>query len=174
MNRPLNEPVVFDNKIKEIVWLIRRLIQAEEMYTKELSRTYLVSGPQLACLMALYEKGSLSLSRLAAEIMVKSSTVTGIIDRLENKGLVIRSRTNKDRRVITVELTDKGRDMASDAPPPLQKQIIEGLENLPPQEVAEIVSSLSKLIHFIDEPPMSENGLAVSDELMDARPPEER
>ena len=151
MNRPLNEPVAVESKIKQIVWLIRRLIQADELYTKELNRTYFVSASQLACLMALYEKGSLSPSRIAAEIMVKSSTVTGIIDRLEQKGLVLRSRTAKDRRIITVELTEKGREMAVNAPPPLQKQIIEGLESLPDHEIDEIVQGLSRLIYFMDE-----------------------
>ncbi len=159
MSRPFNDPIAGESKIKQIVWLIRRLIQADEMYTKELNRTYFISAPQLACLMALYEKGSLSPSRIATEIMVKSSTVTGIIDRLEVKGLVVRSRTNKDRRIVTIELTDKGREMANHAPPPLQKQIMDGLESLPDKEIDEIVTGLSRLIHFMDEQDICETSL---------------
>jgi len=88
--------------IREIIYLIRRLMQAGELYTKELNKKYQVSAPQLNCLLARYENGPLNLSQIAKHIMVKSSTVTGIIDRLEQKMLVRRVRNSPDRRIITI------------------------------------------------------------------------
>ena len=82
--------------------------------------------------------------------MVKSSTVTGIIDRLEQKGLVTRSRTSPDRRVITVELTESGRTLAENAPPPIQQKVIEGLERLPQSEMEKIVLGLNMLTQMLD------------------------
>jgi DNA-binding MarR family transcriptional regulator len=82
--------------------------------------------------------------------MVNSSTVTGIIDRLEQKGLVARSRISTDRRVITVTLMDKGRQLAEHAPPPIQEKIVEGLQKLPPQEIEKIVQALTKLTYMLD------------------------
>jgi DNA-binding MarR family transcriptional regulator len=92
-------------RMKEIIYAIRRLMQAEEHYTKELNKVYNVSTAQINCLVTLHENGSLPPSQIAKHIMVNSSTMTGIIDRLENKELVKRSRISKDRRVVTVELT---------------------------------------------------------------------
>ncbi len=136
--------------IKEIVWLIRRIMQGNYLYNKELNKKYQVSAPQLSSLLALYENGPLPPSQIAKYIMVNSSTVTGIIDRLEQKDLVQRSRISTDRRVITVTLTDKGKELAEHAPPPIQEKIVEGLQKLPPHEIEKIVQALTKLTYMLD------------------------
>jgi len=136
--------------VKQIIFQIRRLTQAKELYTKELNKKYQVSASQLNSLIALYEQGSLPPSQIARHIMVKSSTVTGIIDRLEQKGLVTRSRTSPDRRVITVELTEPGRTLAENAPPPIQQKVVEGLERLPKSEMEKIVLGLNMLTQMLD------------------------
>jgi len=138
------------DRIQDIVWLMRKLMQGGELYTKELNKTYQVSAPQLHCLLALHEYGPLPPSQIAKTIMVDSSTVTGIIDRMELKGLVERSRTSPDRRVIMVSLTEDGSDLATHAPPPFQKKIVEGLRRLPDHEVQKIIQSLTKLAYMLD------------------------
>jgi DNA-binding MarR family transcriptional regulator len=80
--------------------------------------------------LALYENGSLPLSQIAKHIMVKSSTVTGIVDRLGQKGLVRRVRNSPDRRMITIELTEAGNALAQHAPTPVQQKIVDGLNML--------------------------------------------
>lgn len=136
--------------VREIIYQIRRLMQAGELYTKELSKTYQVSAPQLHCLLALYEHGPLPPSQIARHIMVKSSTVTGIIDRLEQKGLVTRLRDSPDRRVINIELTETGMRLSQNAPPPIQHKIVDGLTRLPEGEIEQIILSLSKLTRMLD------------------------
>jgi DNA-binding MarR family transcriptional regulator len=143
-------PNISKDPVKEIVWLIRRLMQGNYIYNKELNKKYQVSAPQLSSLLALYENGPLPPSQIAKYIMVNSSTVTGIIDRLEQKGLVARSRISTDRRVITVTLSDKGRELAEHAPPPIQEKIVEGLQKLPPHEIEKIVQALTKLTYMLD------------------------
>ncbi len=147
-----NQTPVKNNKdhVKEIVWLIRRLMQGSYLYNKELSKKYQVSAPQLSSLLALYENGPLPPSQIAKYIMVNSSTVTGIIDRLEQKGLVERSRISLDRRVITVTLTERGQELAKNAPPPIQEKIVDGLQKLPPNEIEQIVQALTKLTYMLD------------------------
>ena len=139
-----------DDRTREVIWLIRKLVQGGELYTKELDKKYQVSAPQLSCLLALSEQGPMPPSQIAKYIMVNSSTITGIIDRLEQKGLVQRSRISHDRRVITISLTEKGKELVRTAPPPLQKKIVEGLRRLPPPEVDEIVRVLMKLATMMD------------------------
>ncbi len=137
-------------EIREIVYLIRRLMQAGELYTKELSKKYQISAPQLHCLLTLHENGDIPPSQIARHIMVKSSTVTGIIDRLEQKGLVRRVRNSPDRRVITIELTESGKELARHAPPPIQQKIIDGVKKLPKSEIDKIVDGLNMLTHMLD------------------------
>jgi DNA-binding MarR family transcriptional regulator len=137
-------------QMKEIIFSIRRLMQAGEMYTKELGKKYQVSAPQLYCVLALHDQGPLPPSQIARHILVKSSTVTGIVDRLEQKGLVQRVRNSRDRRVINIELTDKGRALAQHAPPPIQSKVMEGLKRLPDGQLAEITRGLKLLTDMLD------------------------
>lgn len=138
------------HRTKEIIFSIRKLMQAGEFYTKELNKKYQVSSPQLNCLLSLYENGPLPPSQIAKHIMVKSSTVTGIVDRLEQKGLVKRFRNSPDRRIITIELTDSGKNLAKHAPPPIQQKIIDGLKKLSKDELDQIIFSLTKLTDMLD------------------------
>jgi len=137
-------------RTKEIIYAIRRLMQAGEHYTKELNKIYNVSAAQINCLIALRENGPLSPSQIAWHVMVNSSTVTGIIDRLEKKGLVQRLRVSHDRRVITVELTNNGQILAENAPPPIQRKIIDGLKKLSSDEIDDIALTLKRLIDMLD------------------------
>ncbi len=135
---------------KDIIYSIRRLMQAGELYTKELNKIYNISAAQLNCLLTIYEHGPLSPSHIARNILVNSSTVTGIIDRLEQKGLVRRLRISSDRRIITVELTKNGVVLAENAPPPIQWKIIDGLNKISETEIKRIASTLAKLTNMLD------------------------
>ncbi len=137
-------------RTKEIIFSIRRLMQAGEHYTKELNKIYNVSAAQINCLIALQEYGPLPPSQIAKHVMVNSSTVTGIIDRLERKDLVKRLRISSDRRVVTVELTGSGRMLAENAPPPIQQKLVDGLQKLSPKEIDDIALTLKKLIDMLD------------------------
>jgi len=141
---------VHAKRTKEIVYSIRRLMQAGELYTKELNKIYNVSSAQLNCLLSLYESGPLSPSQVAKQILVNSSTVTGIIDRLEQKGLVRRLRISQDRRVITIELTKNGKVLAENAPPPVQQKIIDGLNKLSEDQIDQTAAILHNLTDMLD------------------------
>ncbi len=141
---------VQQDKTKNIIYAIRRLIQAGELYSKELSKTYSISAAQLNCLLAVHENGPLPPSQIAKYMLVKSSTVTGVVDRLEQKELVKRVRNSTDRRVITIELTEAGNQLAENAPPPIQQKIIDGLKKMSKAEIDEIAIALSKLTNMLD------------------------
>ena len=141
---------VHTKRTRDIIYSIRRLMQAGELYTKELNKIYNVSSAQLNCLLALHENGPLSPSQIAKHIMVNSSTVTGIIDRLEQKGLVKRLRISQDRRVITIELTKNGKVLAENAPPPVQQKIIDGLNKLSEGQIDQTAAILLSLTDMLD------------------------
>ncbi len=150
-NKPSETLTDFHEKYtKEIIYSIRRLMQAGELYTKELNKIYNISSAQLNCLLTLHENGSLPQSQIAKSMMVYSSTITGIIDRLEQKGLVRRMRISTDRRVITVDLTKNGKVLAENAPPPIQHKLFDGLGKLSEKEIKNIADSLLKLTDMLD------------------------
>jgi len=83
-------------------------------------------------------------------MMVKSSTVTGVVDRLEKKGLAERMRNSPDRRMITIQLTHTGKKLAEHAPPPIQQKIIDGLKQTKNAKKTQIVNALNMLTDMLD------------------------
>jgi len=105
-------------RTKEIVYSIRKLMQAGEHYTKELNKIYNVSAAQINCLLALHETAPFlprrSLNMLWSIPALSPGSSTG----WKKKDLVRRLRISQDRRVITVELTKSGKMLAENAPSP--------------------------------------------------------
>lgn len=69
---------------------------------------------QFRALLLLSKAGSQTLGQLSEGLSRARCTVTGLVDRLEAKGLVRRKRSRGDRRVVYVSLTEKGRKLAED------------------------------------------------------------
>lgn len=149
-NTLIMSPVNREQHTREIIQSIRKIVQAGDHYSKELEKKFRVSTPQLACLQVLHAKGPMPLSRIARQIMVNSSTVTGIIDRLEKKELVRRVRDPRDRRMITIELTNEGAKLAENSPPLIPEEIIDGLRSLPEVDFKTVVYGVSKLASLLD------------------------
>ena len=70
-----------------------------------------VSMTHLHVMWRLEESGELTMSRLADYLDVSLSNATGLVDRMEERGLVERTRVSDDRRVVLVGLTSAGRDI---------------------------------------------------------------
>lgn len=146
-----------EDRIDEIVLSIRKLAHSDKLYTKQLNRRHQVSLPQLLCLKALCMEGPMPISKIGENLLVKSSTITGVIDRLEKKGLVERSRIGTDRRVITIRLTGSGSEMAADRMPSIHRNITHGLRNLAASEIQHIADSLNILVAMLEEPDIVED-----------------
>src|SRR5438067_2269035 len=67
---------------------------------------------QLKVLFLLYSAGSASMGQLAASLGVTLSTVTGIVDRLVEHGMVVREEDPHDRRLVVCRLTSEGAAIA--------------------------------------------------------------
>jgi len=77
---------------------------------------YGLTPSQFEILTVLSEEGEIPLNRLSERLCCACSNVTGIVDRLERDGLVKRERSQEDRRVILLGLTDKGQETWSSVP----------------------------------------------------------
>jgi len=70
-----------------------------------------VSMAQLHILYTLQRSGEMPMSRLADVLQVSLSNATGLIDRIEERGFVERTRVPEDRRIVMIRVTDAGRRM---------------------------------------------------------------
>ncbi|SER84154.1 MarR family winged helix-turn-helix transcriptional regulator [Pedobacter rhizosphaerae] len=84
----------------------------------ELDITY----PQYLVLMVLWETDHVNLSLLSEKLMLQSNTLTPLLKRMQETGLLTRERSKQDERSILISLTEKGRALKS-AVPRLQRQL---------------------------------------------------
>ncbi len=94
------------------LWL--RLLATTKLMSQEirrrLRREFGATLPQFDLLAQLYrEKDGLRLGELSSRTMVTNGNVTGLVERLEADGTVIRERLEDDKRVTVARLTEKGR-----------------------------------------------------------------
>jgi DNA-binding MarR family transcriptional regulator len=143
--KPENEPLV-----REIVAAIRRLVRAVYHDSQEMSREFGLTGPQSEVLRNLVAWGSLSSAGLSRMSGVSPSNVTGIIDRLEKKGLVERVRQKGDRRVTLITLTEAGLELGMSIPDPIEEKIIPKVANMEPNHLRILAAAVDQLLHLLE------------------------
>ena len=137
--------------IDAVVETIVYLYTESRRLTKEVAARYGLTGPQLTVVKMLEALGDLSLSRLSEKIRAQNSTVTGIVDRMEREGLVTRTRSATDRRVVHIRLTDKGAALAAEVPVEPIVILRDALEDLDASEMRVLLRILTKLARRVKE-----------------------
>lgn len=131
---------------------LRRIIHSVDLYSKQIAVTAQVTAPQLVCLLHVVNHGPVSATAIGREVHLSPSTVVGILDRLEEKGLVERQRSREDRRIVRVTATREGVELAREAPSPLQQTLADSLNQLPELEQATIALSLERVVALMEAP----------------------
>jgi DNA-binding MarR family transcriptional regulator len=92
--------------------LLAKSEQKHFSYTKKLldQSGLEISPGQLVVLYSLFNKDNISISELSKNVLLDNSTLTGLIDRLEKAGLVLRIDTPNDRRSYQIILTEKAKN----------------------------------------------------------------
>jgi DNA-binding MarR family transcriptional regulator len=133
-----------------VLSLLRKITSTISRHSHRLTVRTGLTVPQLLCLRYIHRHGFLTPGSLAAYLFVSKATVTGILDRLEARGLVRRERNDPDRRKICVELTPEGENLAKDAVWPLQEYFASNLANLSEKECEEIRRTLSLIAEMME------------------------
>jgi DNA-binding MarR family transcriptional regulator len=133
----------------QITMSLRQIIQEMSKHSKHIQETYKVTVPQLICLREVFEHGPISIGALTKIVYLNNSTVTGIVDRLEKREFLRRTRISKDRRQVHLEITEAGIDFIKTAPTPLQERFIERLAELDEEKVTMILWSLEMLVDML-------------------------
>ncbi|PKN35376.1 MAG: MarR family transcriptional regulator [Deltaproteobacteria bacterium HGW-Deltaproteobacteria-19] len=132
--------------IADIIDNVRRIFQILNEQSKKIERETGLTGPQLWTIKAIAESSPVRVLDLAKRIYLHPATVVGILDRLEARGYLLRRRSGDDRRVVWVELTEKGNGLLSSAPEVAQGLLASGLETLGGEKLRDINLSLVQLV----------------------------
>ncbi len=158
---PENESV-----IKEIVGSIRKFVRAVYLDSQKMSRQFVLTGQQSLVLRLLLNGGSMSSADLSRLMYVTPSNITGIIDRLERKGLVERMRKEGDRRVALIILTEAGKKLGENVPDPIENRLINQLIDLDKEQVQVIAKAMNQILHLVDVRDVEETSWELGHESM--------
>jgi DNA-binding MarR family transcriptional regulator len=131
---------------------LRRLVRVMNLSNRELAERMNLTLPQLFCLDQLAQGGAICQRELAQRVSLTQATVTGIVDRLETRGLVERRRESTDRRVVSLHLTEQGDKIAAMMPALLDQCLLVHLSQMPVQQQTEISDALGDIVDFFQSP----------------------
>lgn len=135
---------------ERVLVTLRRIMRAMDLHSRRLIKTAGLTAPQLLLLRSIDELGAVSISRLSGHMNLSQATVTTILDRLSSRGLVSRRRSEADKRIVHAFLTDAGRRLLADAPPPLQDLFSDRFRELPDWEQSMIIAALQRVAGLMD------------------------
>jgi len=134
----------------DVLIAIRRIIQSVDMHSRYLVRHFGLTGPQLIILQEISKHKEVSISEIAKAVSLGQPTVTGILERLENRGLIIRRKSEKDKRKMLISITEACESLMEKAPPPMQEHFIDSFYRLQDWEQSMILASLQRIVQLMD------------------------
>jgi DNA-binding MarR family transcriptional regulator len=105
-----------------------------------------ITGTQASMLFMLAVGRCSTAAELAREYGIDASAVTRLLDRVEKRGLLSRVRSSEDRRVVRLELTDEGRELAARMPEIFRGVLDQVLDGFTPEEVGFLKSMLRRIL----------------------------
>jgi len=137
-------------KYEELLIALRQVIRAIGLYSKKLSKETGLTSPQLLVLQAVAEHDDAMVKEVAKTINLSSATITSILDRLEKRSLVTRTRSITDKRKVGISLTAEGTEIIKDSPTPLQEHFIARFEAMETWEQSQMLATMQRIAGMMD------------------------
>jgi len=136
-----------ENQICFPIYAASRLItKAYKPFLEEMGLTY----PQYLVLMVLWEDDALTVTKITEKLMLNTNTLSPLLKRMEKMELLNRRRSSKDERSVVVQLTEKGKQLKSEARPIPETLFNELLtENVQLSDVLQLKQMLNEWIKIL-------------------------
>lgn len=139
------------NYVNEIENALRRI---NRVLNKDLKKEMMkldLSLSHFYILTTLYKEEKMSSGDVAESLGVANATITSLVDKFVKLSYVKRRRDKKDRRVVLVELTEKGKEVAEKLLSLRRKRLAEILKRLPEESVKEIYEAINRVKEMLTE-----------------------
>lgn len=135
----------YDENIVKIEFLLRKVCFGIKKRGRGILEDYKITPPQFDALQCLINNGGLTISDLSLKLFQAPSTITDLVDRMENSELVERTRDIKDRRVVRVSVLQKGYDIIDKVLDERCKFVNEALKSINSEDRIEFIKYLDVL-----------------------------
>jgi DNA-binding MarR family transcriptional regulator len=141
---------VIEPRTQAALRALRRILRAARLSEKQLAAATGLTPSQLLVLQEVARRGDTTAGAIASTVQFSQATVTTIVDRLAERGFVVRSRREQDKRQVWVTATRQGVEALSTAPDMMQDRFQGQFEQLVDWEQAMIVATLERLTVLLD------------------------
>lgn len=132
---------------REVMDNIRRLVQVLRVASRDAEKRLGISGAQLFVLARLHQAGApLSVNELAERTLTHQSSVSVVVSKLVDAGLLSRSHSRDDHRRLELSLTAKARRLLARAPEAAQERLLEALEQMKPRRREQLADLLGEVV----------------------------
>ena len=138
-----------DLELRTLLKSIRQIARAVDIQSRKLDRAYGLTLPQLIVLRSVGDLGEVTSRAISSAADLSAPTIVGILDKLEEKGLIERYRSLRDRRVVHTRLTPAGHDLLARAPSPLGDHFANAFALLSDRERRSVLKSVDQVARML-------------------------
>jgi MarR family transcriptional regulator, organic hydroperoxide resistance regulator len=145
--------------IADVIQTVQRIVRATYRFTRRGLKELGAGGPQVWALMALSQNPRMTVGQLAESMYLHISTVSSLADQLVRHGWAERERSEDDRRVVWLKITDAGRALIARSDVPPRARLPHGLEKLDTPELIRTRKAflrVSAIMGLLEDPPEPE------------------
>jgi len=139
------------NSEMQLVELLRGINKEISKRLVTIVREQKLSIAEISVLMRMNRTPACRATELAAMIGIPTSTVTGILDRLERRGLLKRRRDPNDRRSILIMVTQKTKDFVADLITPMEGMLREAFRSMPDSRTQRLIEDLRFILKALEQ-----------------------
>ncbi|TWT06513.1 MarR family transcriptional regulator [Planococcus sp. CPCC 101016] len=130
--------------LKALTVLVRATDSLHELIKKDVAQ-YGLNPTEFSVLELLYHRGKQPIQMIGKKVLIASSSITYVIDKLELKNYVVRQACPEDRRVTFTELTDEGRRLMKTIFPKHEQVINDVFQGMEQREIEEMIEAVKKI-----------------------------
>jgi MarR family transcriptional regulator, 2-MHQ and catechol-resistance regulon repressor len=134
-----------ENLSLKVFIVLSRALQSIKKRVEEDIKCLGLNPTEIAVLELIYSKGDQPIQKIGEKILIASSSITYVVDKLEKKELIKRKPCPKDRRITYAAITDAGIELMNEVFPKHKSSMQEIFSGLDIQEKEDIIEQLKKL-----------------------------
>jgi DNA-binding MarR family transcriptional regulator len=138
--------ITAENIFYEIRKQIRKVEKCAYNYSQELQKSFGITGPQMGVLRMIPAGSAISLSEIAKKMGLHITTIEGIINRMQHRKFVKKQKSTKDKRVVEVSITEKGKKVLNEAPIGSMGRFYRNLKKISDQEAQQLYQTLVRIV----------------------------
>ncbi len=137
--------------VEDVGDMVRKLVRMFQLFERDQIKVHGFTTTQCYALLEIDKSGSIAMNELSERMNLNSSTMTRILDNLVRDGYIERKKSPEDRRLVLVELSEKGKASAKDLNASVNGYYKKVICSIPEGKLQDVLNSADLLVHAFEK-----------------------